>query len=179
MRDREKLTAPPDGKPDEEQPQWRQDFPIHLPQDEYVSRREFTKFMVLISFAFTVGQAWILLKNYWRKGKGLPPLQEIAHVKDLSVGASKVFEYPGRHDSCILVRVDESRYVAYSQKCTHLSCPVIPKVQEDRFHCPCHEGSFDMQTGEPVAGPPRRKLPAVNLEVHNGVVYAAGLEERA
>jgi nitrite reductase/ring-hydroxylating ferredoxin subunit len=178
MRDREHMTIAPDRKPADQQPQWRQDFPIDLPQDEYVSRREFTKFMVLISFAFAIGQLWILVQNYWRKSRGLPPLLKIVDLREIAVGASKVFDYPGPHEPCVLVRVDRVRFLAYSQNCTHLSCPIIPKVQQGQFHCPCHEGVFDMATGEALAGPPHRKLIAVKLEVRNGAVYAAGMEER-
>jgi Rieske Fe-S protein len=176
-RDPEKLTIPPDGKPDEEQPRWRQDFPIDWGQDEYVSRRDFTKFMVLTSLAFAVGQLWILMLNFFRR-KGDTGEREIASVDDVPVGGVKVFEYPNKHDACVLVRLDESKFVAYSQKCTHLSCPAIPQPEEGRLHCPCHEGSFDLTTGRPLAGPPRRPLPIVKIKVRGGKVYAAGVEER-
>jgi Rieske Fe-S protein len=176
-RDPEKLTIPPDGKPDEEQPRWRQDFPIDWGQDEYVSRRDFTKFMALTSLAFAVGQLWILMLNFFRR-KGDTGEREIASVDDVPVGGVKVFEYPNKHDACVLVRLDENKFVAYSQKCTHLSCPVIPQPEEGRLHCPCHEGSFDLTTGRPLAGPPRRPLPIVKIKVQGGKVYATGVEER-
>ena len=54
-RDAEQITVPPDGRPLEAQPAWRQDFPIDWPQDAYVERRDFVKFLVLTSLAFTVG----------------------------------------------------------------------------------------------------------------------------
>jgi hypothetical protein len=57
--DSEMITRPPDGRPMEDQPQWRQDFPVDWPQDTYVARRDFAKFMVLTSAAFTIGQLWI------------------------------------------------------------------------------------------------------------------------
>ena len=63
-RDHDRLTVAPDGRPEADQPRWRQDFPIDWPQDEYIARRDFTKFMVLTSFAFAVGQLWILAQNY-------------------------------------------------------------------------------------------------------------------
>lgn len=176
-RDPEKLTIPPDGKPDEEQPRWRQDFPIDWGQDEYVSRRDFTKFMVLTSLAFAVGQLWILMLNFFRR-KDDTGEREIASVDDVPVGGVKVFEYPNNHDACVLVRLDENKFIAYSQKCTHLSCPVIPQPQEGRLHCPCHEGSFDLATGRPLAGPPRRPLPIVKIKVRGGKVYATSVEER-
>ncbi|MGH7928570.1 MAG: ubiquinol-cytochrome c reductase iron-sulfur subunit [Candidatus Binatia bacterium] len=68
--------------------------------------------------------------------------------------------------------------MAYHQKCTHLSCPVIPHVEEGRLHCPCHEGIFDLATGRPLAGPPRRPLPRIMLQIREGRIYAGGVEER-
>ena len=70
LPDREQITLPPDGRPLAEQPKWRQDFPIDWPQDHYVARRDFTKFMVLTSFAFVVGQFWIVLQNFLRRRRG-------------------------------------------------------------------------------------------------------------
>ena len=52
----DQLSVPPDGRPYSDQPQWRNDFPIDWPQDEFVARRDFTKFLVLTSFAFVAGQ---------------------------------------------------------------------------------------------------------------------------
>lgn len=49
----------PDGRSADEQPAWRDDFPIDWPEDHYVARRDYTKFMVLTSLAFAVGQLWI------------------------------------------------------------------------------------------------------------------------
>jgi len=175
-RDTEQLTIPPDGRPLEEQPRWRQDFPIDWPEDHYMSRRDFTKFMVLTSLAFTVGQFWILIRNYWRKRHGEALIQQLTTVDQLAIGAALTFDYPEAHDSCVLVRTGEQSYVAYSQKCTHLSCAVVPQPEKGRFFCPCHEGSFDLMTGSPTAGPPRRPLPKVNLEIRGGVIYATGIE---
>jgi Rieske Fe-S protein len=46
------------------------------------------------------------------------------------------------------------------------------------MYCPCHEGTFDLATGRPVAGPPRRPLPRVRLEVRGDEIFASGLELR-
>ena len=55
-RNGESRTPAPDGRPLAEQPLWRQDFPIDTPQYQYVARRDFTKFLGLISLAFAIGQ---------------------------------------------------------------------------------------------------------------------------
>jgi Rieske Fe-S protein len=176
LKDQETISIPPDGKPQDSQPKWRQDFPIDIPQDQYVSRRDFTKFMVLISFAFVVGQFWILLQNFFRSALGKPPMKEISRMDEMKIGEIQLFEYPEKHNPCVLVRTGEQEYVAFSQKCTHLSCPVIPDVSRDQFRCPCHEGFFEMRTGTPLAGPPRRPLPKIRLQINGNKIYAVGLE---
>lgn len=176
--DREQITMAPDFAPAESQPAWRQDFPIDWPQDLYIERRDFMKFMVLTSAAFTVGQMWIAVQNWYRKRSGQPALQRIASVDDVAVGSAVSFTYPDDHEQCLLVRLTVSEFVAFNQKCTHLSCAVIPRPAEGSFFCPCHEGRFDLKTGEPTAGPPRRPLTRVVLDIRGRDIYAIGVEER-
>jgi Rieske Fe-S protein len=176
MPDRETTSVPPDGRPLRDQPAWRQDFPIDWPQDHYVERRDFVKFLTLTSLAFVAGQFWIAGKH-WLRGRELPPdARRIAAVGDVAIGGSLVFDYPAEHDSCVLVRVSDAEFVAFSQKCTHLSCAVIPKPGEGVFHCPCHEGIFDLRSGRVLAGPPPRPLPRIVLDIRDGDIYATGVE---
>src|SRR5437588_1653876 len=146
-RDAEQRTVPPDGRPPEVQPAWRGDFPVDWPQDQYVGRRDFTKFMVLTSFAFVVGQICIGIANWFRSRRPKPPKEQIAtlqQVQQLKPGEVKTFHYPSENDPCLLVRLPdgekgEPRYAAYDQRCTHLSCGVIPDPKEpDKLFCPCH-----------------------------------------
>lgn len=176
--EREEVTRPPDGRPMAAQPTWRKDFPIDWPEDDYVSRRDFSKFMTLTSLAFAVGQVWIVGLSLWRKSRGELPIKKVASLRELAVGQSVVFDYPAEHDNCILTRLSETELVAYSQKCTHLSCAVVPRPDKGVLHCPCHEGFFDLRSGRNIAGPPPRPLPRILLEVRGGDVYATGVEER-
>src|SRR5512142_3261392 len=171
-------TTAPNGSSESDQPRWRRDFPIDWPQDEYVARRDFIKFLALTSLAFVAGQFWIIAQNFWGK-KSKPPALEIAPVDAIPVGGYLLFDYPGPHQPCVLVRLEHNRFVAYDQKCTHLSCPVLPDVQANRFRCPCHEGVFEIGTGRPLAGPPRRPLARVRLEIRDGRVYAFAVQRRA
>lgn len=170
----EMARSSPDGRPWSEQPRWRQDFPVDFEQDEYVSRRDFTAFMVLVSGAFAVGQAWIVAQNYVRRRRGKPEIREIASLGALAVGSSLTFHYPTEREQCVLVRLGPDQLVAFDQACTHLSCPVIPRVAERRFECPCHHGSFDLESGQPTAGPPRRPLTRIQLAVTGDKVFATG-----
>lgn len=183
LPDPEQVTVPPDGRSAAVQPRWRRDFPIDWPQDEYITRRDFTRFMVLTSLAFVVGQFWILARNYWRSARGEPPVREIVSVDTVPVGGIHLFSYPEPNEKCVLVRLQAdpaapNAFVAYDQQCTHLLCPVIPDPETGTLHCPCHEGLFDLASGRPLAGPPRRPLPRIRLEVRNGSIYATGREAR-
>ncbi len=176
-RDLDELTIAPDGRPMEEQPKWRQDFPVDIPQDQHVARREFTKFLALTSFAFVTGQAWILAKSRLRQDAPVRELA-VARLSELPVGGTLQFDYPGPGQPKLLVRLSEHQLAAFDQRCTHLSCPVIPQVERGRFHCPCHAGNFDLATGRPLSGPPRRPLPKVELVVRGDLIFAIGIEER-
>jgi Rieske Fe-S protein len=178
LDDAEAITIAPDGRPMAQQPAWRTDFPIDSPQDHYVERRDFMKFMVLTSLSLTVGQFWIAARNWWRRRQGQPPIARVAAVGDLAVGGALTFTYPGPVDDCLLVRTAANVFVAYGQRCTHLSCAVRPRVSEGLIVCPCHDGSFDLLSGRPVSGPPRRPLVRVLIDVRGNQIYATGLEER-
>ena len=136
------------------------------------------KFLVLTSAAFTVGQFWIAAQNWWRE-------REAVHRSCASRRSTRC-RSAARHCSstrepakmCVLVRLADELVVAYSQQCTHLSCAVVPKPEQGVLHCPCHEGYFDLRSGEPVAGPPRRPLPRIAVEIRGRDMYATGIEWR-
>ena len=123
------------------------------------------------------GQCWIGLMSLLRDDRPLPE-KRIALEADVPVGGVVEFAYPGDNDPCLLIRLDGGRLVAYGQECSHLSCAVIPEPERGRLHCPCHHGYFEVNEGRPIAGPPRRPLPRVKLEVRDGIIYATGVELR-
>lgn len=170
------MSSFPDGKRASEQPRWRRDFPIDWPEDQLVARRDLLRYMCVISAGFAVGQLWIGGMTLSNKDEALPRVK-IADSDQLAVGESLVFSYPEEHDRCLLVRTAEEQFVAFSQKCTHLACAVVPEPDKQRFHCPCHAGYFDMQSGRPLAGPPRRPLPKILLEIDGSAIYAVGVKK--
>lgn len=174
----DRTVTPPDGRAMADQPRWRQDFPIDAAQDDYVSRRELTKFVVLTSAAFVVGQWWIVLKSLWRTPQPDTAVR-IAAIDELPVGGARTFFYPEGSSPRLLVRIGSNSFVAYDQQCTHLLCPVVPDVPSGRLHCPCHNGWFDLASGQALAGPPQRALPRVHVEVRADGVYATGVDEAA
>ena len=157
-----------------DQPAWKDDFPVSWPDDHLVTRREFTKTLAWVSCASFVATAALTAKAATRGQETLPALK-VGDVGELSVGESKVFGYPAADEPCLLVRTEADTFVAYSQKCTHLGCPVVYEAQERRLHCPCHAGFFDVGDGRVLAGPPPRPLPRVHLERRGSELWAVGV----
>ena len=159
-------------------PLWRDEFAIHQADERYVNRRQFAKFLVLTSLGMVAGNVWIAIRSLFHRDPVFEP-RAIAGAAQTPVGGVTLFNYPGEHDPCILVRLAPETFVAYSQKCTHLSCAVYYAADERRLECPCHEGYFAVEDGSVLQGPPPRPLPRVVLERRGGDLVATGVEIHA
>lgn len=178
-RDPDDITLGPDHRPWSAQPRWRRDFPIDWPEDGFVARRDFVKFLVLTSLAFVAGQAWIAAKSIVRRRRAAtpPPETKIASLSSLPRGSATTFRFPDE-EPCLLVHDRDGQLYAYSQSCTHLSCAVVPELERGLLRCPCHEGYFELRSGRNVAGPPPRPLPRITLAVRGDDIFAVGVETR-
>ena len=156
-------------------PLWQDEFSVYTADERYVNRRQFTKFLTLTSFGMLVGNAWILAKATLRRVPAYPRTP-VASVEEIAVGGVKVFAYPTADDPCILVRTGPDAFVAFSQKCTHLSCAVYFEKEQNRLECPCHQGFFSITDGSVLQGPPQRALPRVALERQDGQLIAIRME---
>ncbi|MDQ2979019.1 MAG: Rieske (2Fe-2S) protein [Acidobacteriota bacterium] len=161
--------------PGASRPLWREEFAIDGAEERYVSRRQFGKFLTLASLAMFAGNLWILLRS-WLLREPVYPIRQIARVDDIPVGGVRLFGYPSAQDACILLRPEADTFLAFSQKCTHLSCAVYYAAEKDRLECPCHEGFFEARTGRVLQGPPKRPLPRIVLERRGNVLMARGID---
>jgi nitrite reductase/ring-hydroxylating ferredoxin subunit len=162
-------------KEKEKEPLWREEVSIFAADERYVNRRQLAKFLVLTSAGMFVGNLWILVRS-WLSGKTVYPIQPVARVSEVPVGGSRLFNYPGPDDPCILIRPAENAFAAYSQKCTHLSCAVVYAPGKSRFECPCHQGYFSAADGRVLAGPPQRPLPRILLQRQGDRLLAVGVD---
>lgn len=162
--------------PAEGEPLWKEEFSIRKDDEKYISRRQLTKFLTLTSLGMFAGNLWILAKS-WMRGSVTYPIRSVARLGEIPVGGVKLFEYPGPRDRCLLIRTAQDEYVAYSQKCTHLSCAVYYSAQNARIECPCHEGYFSVRDGSVLQGPPTRPLPRVVLETQGSELVAIRMQE--
>src|SRR5215813_1631614 len=150
-------------KPTQQQPLWRDEFAIDAATEKYVARRQFAKFLVLTSLGMFIGNLWILVRSWFARKESFVP-QRVAALSDIAVGEVKLFSYPTAEDPCIMIRTAPDTVVAYSQKCTHLSCAVYFARESNRLECPCHEGYFSVEDGSVLQGPPPRPLPRIRLK---------------
>jgi|SRR5579862_1390022 len=152
-----------------------QDFPIDWEEDHYVSRREFFKFMTLASGGLAVGSAALAAWSELPRERRSFERVRVAQTKDVPVGGSLQFSYPRPTDLCILMQPQPGKFVAYSRRCTHLSCPVEYQSDQQRLYCPCHNGAFSLEDGHVLQGPPPRPLPRIELQLIGEQIYATGV----
>jgi nitrite reductase/ring-hydroxylating ferredoxin subunit len=156
-------------------PLWRDEFSVFTADERYVNRRQLTKFLTLTSFAMLTGNLWILARSVFYRSPS-NPRQIVAALEDIPKGGVKLFAYPTAQDPCILIRTGSDSFVAFSQKCTHLSCAVYYAKEQNRLECPCHQGFFSIADGSVIQGPPQRPLPRVTLAIKDGQIVATGIE---
>jgi Rieske Fe-S protein len=160
------------------QPLWREEFSVSKADERYVNRRQLAKFLTLGSLGMFAGNVWIVVRGWFRHAPQFARAT-VARAGEMQVGGVKLFQYPNPGDQCIMVRTAEDQYVAYSQKCTHLSCAVYYSRELDRLECPCHQGFFSIHDGSVLQGPPTRPLPKVVLERQGDELIAIRMEPEA
>jgi arsenite oxidase small subunit len=108
---------------------------INRNNERKLDRRGFMKTLVGAAGVFAVSSLpWGVLAAKELNGLGDKkyPKQKITAVNSLPVGDAVDFAFPGEHDSAILIRLSENKYVAYQNACTHLRCPVSGKRMREK-----------------------------------------------
>jgi len=154
-----------------------------------LDRRSFVK--VVLSFLGSIMGAVLGLPfiNYFMT----PALQKTTQDEWVPAGALK--EYPvgiptpfsfvrtqvngwertSHSHGIYVLRQSEEDVRVFSNVCTHLSCRVTWKEDENAFICPCHDASFDIE-GNVIHGPPPRPLDELDTKLEDGTLYIHLLE---
>jgi Fe-S-cluster-containing hydrogenase component 2 len=122
-----------------EQPQWRQDFPIDWPEDQFVARRDFAKFLVLTSGAFVAGQAWIAAQQPRPQQACAPRASRSERSRAIAAGSCDDVHLPDAERPCLLIRTRRRR-----------AARVQPEV-----HAPLVRGGAQDRRGHPALSLPR------------------------
>ncbi len=159
-------------------PGWKDLFPVDLADEGRLSRREFARFLAVVSAGFTVGIGWLWARRRPLEGApaapgARPEVLKVCRVADLAPGNSFLFTYRDDRDRCILIHTSRGEWRAYRQTCTHLGCAV--RWDGRTLECPCHNGAFEVEQGFPIQGPPTRPLSRLDLEIDpDGWVWIRG-----
>ena len=152
------------------------EFPYERGDEAQVTRREFCNFLFLTSSALLISTAAFAGKAAYDSQQTTQyAATKIEGAEALQPGNALNFFYPTESDTAILIRARDGQYYAYEQKCTHLTCPVYYAKEANRLECPCHEGGFDVRTGNVLYGPPPRPLGRIEIETRGAEIWAVGV----
>ena len=105
------------------------------------------------------------------RAQGLVTTVAIAQ-KDLpGPGSATMFLFGSRPS--MLIHHQDGHYVAFDAVCSHMGCTVKFEPQNSRIYCPCHGGTYDMNTGAVLGGPPPKGLRVYRVEVADGNVVVS------
>ncbi len=87
----------------------------------------------------------------------------VGKVTDFEEVEIKSFEVDGQ---IIAIAVVEGSYYAFDDTCTHAQCSLADgDLSGTIVICPCHDGEFDVTTGEVMDGPPEEPLVTYPVKV--------------
>ncbi|MFQ6113905.1 MAG: ubiquinol-cytochrome c reductase iron-sulfur subunit [bacterium] len=149
--------------------------------DEAIPRRGFLKIAIavfngLIALALAIPGLGYLLTPIFRKGA-----QTWVRLGSLGKFRSPepqkaLFSYSSQSDyttrekkALVWVRVnpdDREDVSVLSAVCTHMGCNVAWHPEVEKFICPCHGGTYDID-GEVISGPPPRPLAKLPFRIEN------------
>ena len=129
----------------------------------------------LPTLGFALGPVFEREKSHWEDvgaAADFPDNTYIPKIITTTPGVGEVGKttvYVRRHNQQIdgPVRDSFDQYVAISNRCAHVGCPVRYFEASQRFICPCHGGVYDFR-GARVGGPPVRPLDRFYTRVLNG-----------
>jgi Rieske Fe-S protein len=100
----------------------------------------------------------------------------VTRVSDVAVGATLLYRTPDGRTVNVTRRAQTGAatdFIALSSTCPHLGCQVRWEAQNERYFCPCHNGTFNTE-GTATGGPPGdagQALPRYGLTVDKGLLY--------
>jgi cytochrome b6-f complex iron-sulfur subunit len=98
----------------------------------------------------------------------MPPTL-VGILGDFPPNMGKVVTVGGR--SIIVTNTQAAGLKAFTAICTHEGCVVEWNKWGGYIQCPCHEGSYNPQTGAVISGPPPFPLRSYELAIQGEEVY--------
>ncbi len=136
-----------------------------------------SNFGVIAGVAAAYGTCGAMAARYLYPARGRPlGWMFVAREADIAQGASFSYRTPAGERVTIARQAldrEPEDFVALSSTCPHLGCQVHWEVSQQRFFCPCHNGTFD-KAGRGTGGPPGeagQSLGRFALKLENGLLF--------
>ena len=90
----------------------------------------------------------------------------LAATSKIPVGSGMIFPGP----QVVVTQPTAGEFKAFSAVCTHMGC-IVNQISNGTIDCPCHGSQYSITTGDVVAGPAPRPLPAKQIKVSGGSIF--------
>ena len=95
-----------------------------------------------------------------------PAANALAATSQIPVGSGMIFSGP----QVVVTQPSAGEFKAFSAVCTHMGC-IVNQISNGTIDCPCHGSQYSITTGNVVAGPAPKPLPAKQIKVSGGSIF--------
>jgi Rieske Fe-S protein len=90
----------------------------------------------------------------------------LVKTSEIPVGSGMIFS----GQQVVVTQPSAGEYKAFSAVCTHMGC-IVNQISNGTIDCPCHGSQYSITTGDVVAGPAPKPLPAKQIKVSGDSIF--------
>ncbi len=90
----------------------------------------------------------------------------LASTSQIPVGGGMIFS----GQKVVVTQPTAGEFKVFSAVCTHMGC-IVNQISNGTIDCPCHGSQYSITTGDVVAGPAPKPLPAEQFKVSGSSIF--------